>query len=89
MLFPIDFENVFILISLNISNIELKEDSDINESENFNVDIQTYLTLERKYKEFTIIGINFNITKKDNEKHLYNKNNLYLESNNVRYHSII
>ncbi len=35
----IDFGNVFTLISLNILNIELKEDSDINESENFNANV--------------------------------------------------
>ncbi len=35
----IDFGNVFISISLNISDIELEEDSDINESEELNTDI--------------------------------------------------
>ena len=35
----IDFKSVFALISLNISNIELKEDSNINDSENFNINI--------------------------------------------------
>ncbi len=39
MLFLIDFGNVFILIPLNILNIEQKEDLDTDESENFNVDI--------------------------------------------------
>ncbi len=39
MLFFIDFENVFILVSLNILNIELKEDSDIDELEEFNMDV--------------------------------------------------
>ncbi len=39
ILFFINFGNVFTTISLNISNIEAEEDSDIDESENFNVDI--------------------------------------------------
>jgi len=37
--FPIDFGNVFISIPLNISDIELKEDLDIDKSKNFNIDI--------------------------------------------------
>jgi len=36
---PIDFENVFISTPLNISDIELKEDSDTDELENFNISI--------------------------------------------------
>ncbi len=39
MLLSFDFENVFILIPLNISDIEAEEDSDINEFENFNIDV--------------------------------------------------
>ena len=39
MLFLINFGNIFILISLDILDIEAEEDSDIDESENFNVDI--------------------------------------------------
>jgi len=39
MLFSIDFGNVFILISLNVSNIELEEDLDIDESEEFNIGV--------------------------------------------------
>ncbi len=39
MPFPIDLKSAFTLISLNISNIELKEDSDTDESENFNTGI--------------------------------------------------
>ncbi len=35
----IDFENAFILILLNISDIELKEDLNIEELENFNVNV--------------------------------------------------
>jgi len=39
MLFPINFENIFILISLNISDIELEEDLDTDESEIFNANV--------------------------------------------------
>ena len=39
ILFLINFKNVFISISLNVLNIELKKDSDTDESENFNVDV--------------------------------------------------
>ncbi len=39
ILLSIDFGNIFILILLNILNIELEEDSNIDELENFNVDI--------------------------------------------------
>ncbi len=40
ILLSINFENTFILISLNISDIEPEEeDSDIDELENFNIDI--------------------------------------------------
>ncbi len=38
-LLPFDFGNTFISILLNISNIEVEEDSDINKSENFNINI--------------------------------------------------
>ncbi len=39
MLLLFDFENVFISISLNAFNIEIKEDSDIDDSKNFNIGI--------------------------------------------------
>ncbi len=39
MSFSINFENIFILISLNILDIEVEEDLDINESKDFNIDI--------------------------------------------------
>jgi len=40
MTLPFNFKNIFISIPLNTSNIELEEeDSDIDESKNFNVDI--------------------------------------------------
>ncbi len=39
MLLFINFGNVFISISLNISDIEAKEESDIDKSENFNISI--------------------------------------------------
>ncbi len=41
------------------------------------------------YKEFIIIEINPNTIKRDDEKHFYNEDDLYLESNNVRYYNII
>ncbi len=37
--FFINLGNAFISISLNILDIELKEDLDIDKSENFNIDI--------------------------------------------------
>jgi len=37
--FPINFENVFIITPLNISNIELKKDSDIDKLKIFNANI--------------------------------------------------
>ncbi len=36
---PFNLENVFISISLDISNIKAEEDSDTNKSENFNTNI--------------------------------------------------
>jgi len=39
MLFLINFKNTFISISLDILDIEVKEDSDIDESKNFNIDV--------------------------------------------------
>ncbi len=67
MLLSFNFKNVFISISLNILDIKAEEDSNTNESENFNIGIQTYLIFERKYKEFIVIRVNFNIVKKDDE----------------------
>ncbi len=84
-----DFGNAFISISLNISNIEAKEDSNTNDSENFNINIQTYLTFKKEYKEFIVIRVNLNIVKNDGEEYLYNEDNLYFESNNAGYNSII
>ncbi len=89
MLSSFDFGSIFILILLDISDIEAEEDSDINRSENFNADIQIYLAFKRKYEEFTVIGVNFNIIKNNNEKHLYNEDDLYLKSNNTGYNGII
>jgi len=39
MLFFIDFKNIFTLIPLNISIIEPEEDLNIDESEEFNIDV--------------------------------------------------
>ncbi len=47
------------------------------------------MAFEKKYKEFTVIGVNFNIIKNDGEEHLYDKDDLYLEFNNVGYNNII
>ncbi len=44
---------------------------------------------KREYKEFTVIKINLNTVKKDNEEYPYNENNLYLKLNNIGYHNII
>ncbi len=88
MSFPFNFENIFISIPLDISNIEAEKDSDIDELENFNIDIQIYLAFKRKHKEFTIIKVNFNIIKKDNEEHPYEENDPYLKPNNTRHYNI-
>jgi len=89
ILLSINFGNIFILIFLDISDIEVKENLDINELKNFNVDIWIYLEFERKYEEFIVIEVNLNIIKNDGEKHLYNKNDLYFKFNNVEYNNII
>ncbi len=89
MLFSINFGNIFVSIPLDILDIEAEEDSDINELENFNINIQIYLAFKGEYKEFTVIKVNFNIIKRDNEEHSYNKDNLYFEFNNIEYHNII
>ena len=47
------------------------------------------MTFKGEYKEFTIIGINLNIVKKDDKEYFYNEDDLYLESNNVGYNNII
>ena len=67
-------------------DIELKEDLNIDKLENFNIGIQTYLSLEREHEEFTIIKVNLNIIKNDDKEHSYDKDNFYFESNNVKHH---
>ncbi len=89
MLLPFDFGNAFISIPLNISDIETKEDLDIDKSENFNADVQIYMVSKRKHEEFTVIKINLNTARNDGEKHLYKEYNLYLEFNNAGYNDII
>ncbi len=89
MLSFIDFGNAFTLIPLNTLDIESEEDSDTDKSKEFNANIKTYLTFEKKYKEFTIINVNLNITKNNGEEYPYNKDDLYLESNNIGYYKII
>ena len=44
---------------------------------------------EKEHKEFIIIGVNLSIIKGDDEEHLYNEDDLYLELNNIGYYSII
>ncbi len=48
-----------------------------------------YLTFEREYEKFIVIRVNLNIVKNNNEEHLYNEDDLYLESNNTGYNDII
>ncbi len=44
---------------------------------------------EREHKEFTVIRINLNIARRDNEEYLYEEDDPYLELNNVGYNGII
>jgi len=75
---------------LNTSDIESKEeDLNTDKLKNFNIEIEIYLIFKRKYKEFISIEVNLNIIKNNGEKHLYKEDDLYLESNNVRYNNII
>jgi len=39
MLLSFDFKNIYISIFLNVFDIEIEEDLDIDESENFNMDV--------------------------------------------------
>ena len=89
MLSPIDFGNVFISTPLNISDIEPEEDLDTDKSEEFNTDIQIYLTPEKEHKEFTVIDVNLNTAKNDDEEYLYEEDDPYFEPNNAGYHDII
>ncbi len=84
-----DFKNVFISIPLNISDIEIGKDSNIDESKNFNANVQIYLVFEKEYKEFIIIRVNLNIVRNDSKEYLYKENNLYFEFNNAGYNDII
>ena len=89
MPFLINFENMFILIFLNILNIEVEEDSDINELENFNIGIQIHLASKEEYEEFTIIRINFNIIRENDKEYPCNEDDFYFEFNNIGYNRII
>ncbi len=89
ILFSIDFGDTFISVSLNIFDIEPEKDLNIDESENFNVNVQIYLVFEGEYKEFIVIRVNLNTTKRDNKEYPYNKDDFYLEPNNIGYHNII
>ncbi len=44
---------------------------------------------KREYKEFTIIKINLNTIRNNNEEYPYNEDDLYFEPNNVEYNNII
>jgi len=44
---------------------------------------------EKEHEKFTDIKVNLNITKGDDKEHLYNEDDLYLESNNVGYNNIV
>jgi len=45
--------------------------------------------IEGKHEEFTVIRINLSIVKRDNEEYPYNKDDLYLKPNNIKYYNII
>jgi len=48
-----------------------------------------YLTLEKEHEEFTVIKVNFNIVKNDDEEYPYNEDDPYLKLNNTGYNDII
>ncbi len=73
MLFLFNFGNIFVIISLNILNIELIEDLNKDKLKNFNIRIQIYLMFKREYKEFIIIKINLNIIKRNNKNFFIKK----------------
>ena len=89
ILLSIDFGSAFVSIPLNILDIELEKDLDTDELKNFNISIWIYLIFEREYEEFTVMEINFNTVRGNDEEYPYNEDNLYFESNNVRYNNII
>jgi len=47
------------------------------------------LAFKREYEEFTVIGVNFNTIKNDDEEYPYNEDDLYFEPNNIGYNSIV
>ncbi len=47
------------------------------------------MVFEEEYKEFIIIKVNLNIARNDGEEYPYNKDDLYLEPNNVGHNDII
>ncbi len=48
-----------------------------------------HLVPKEKHEEFTVIRVNLNTIRRDSKEHLYNENDLYLESNNIGYYSIV
>ncbi len=89
MPFILDYNNTFISIPLNVSDIEQEKELDTDESEEFNADVQTHLAPEGEHKEFTVIRVNLNTARNNGEEHPYNEDDPYLEPNNVKHHSII
>ncbi len=47
------------------------------------------MAFEKEYKEFIMIGVNLNTIRNDGKKYLYDKDDPYLEFNNVKHHNII
>jgi len=48
-----------------------------------------YLAFKGEHEEFIVIRVNLNIIRGDDEEYSYDKDNLYLEFNNVGYYNII
>ena len=42
-----------------------------------------------KHEEFTVIKVNLNTVRNNDEEHPYNKDDLYLKPNNAKYDDII
>ncbi len=48
-----------------------------------------HLAFKEEHEEFIVIRVNLDIIKKNDEKHAYNEDNLYLEPNNIKHYNII
>ncbi len=73
---------------MNASDIEPEEDSDTDESEEFNAGVWTHLAPEREHKEFTVMGVNLSTARNDDEEHPHKEDDPYLEPNNAGHHGI-